>query len=188
MLEKEILNDKIEIVQTANGYPVIQDVKGCEGLYAVSNDGQVWSHISNKWLKPSTTSNGYASVRLKGKTQNVHRLIAEAFCNKSKGCDQVNHINGDKLDNRAENLEWVTMSQNHKHAFATGLRKPSDIQREAVRQTALKKRRFTINEIRYIRKMFNDFDFTQTAIAKFFKTSQSVIHRIVSGESYSEVA
>ena len=154
--------------------------------YAVSDDGSVWSYKTDKWLKPATTSKGYACVRLNGKTQSVHRLVAKAYCDKPEGCDQVNHINGDKQDNRAENLEWVTMSQNHKHAFATGLRKPSDVQREAVRQQGFKNRRFTMDEVRYMRRMFNEFDFTQTAIAKVFKASQQTINYIVNNKTYQE--
>lgn len=50
-------------------------------------------------------------------TCKVHRLVAEAFCNKPDGCDEVNHKDGDKLNNHFSNLEWVTRQQNVRHQF-----------------------------------------------------------------------
>lgn len=156
--------------------------------YAVSDDGRVWSYKTEQWLKPSLTSRGYPCVRLNQKTYNVHRLVAEAFCDKPEGCDQVNHINGDKTDNHSENLEWVTMSQNHKHAFATGLRTPSEVQRQSAKDQGFKNRKFTMDEARFMRKMFSVFNFTQTAIAKMFDTSQAVVNSIVLNKTYQETA
>jgi hypothetical protein len=52
----------------------------------------------------------------------VHRLVAEAFCEKREGCNIVNHLNGIKSDNRAINLEWTTYDGNNKHAFESGIR------------------------------------------------------------------
>ena len=64
---------------------------------------------------------GYRHCLLNGRSINIHRIIATLFCYKPEGCDYVNHIDGDKQNNNANNLEWVTRSSNAKHAYATGL-------------------------------------------------------------------
>lgn len=75
------------------------NIPGYSGKYSVTEDGQVYSHISNKFLRQGKNSNGYLQVSLyvEGKqyTQRVHRLVLLAFIGPSKL--QVNHINGDKL-------------------------------------------------------------------------------------------
>lgn len=66
-------------------------------------------------------SNNYYSVILGTKRIFVHRLIAFAFCEKPEGKEYVNHIDGDKLNNNASNLEWVDRSENMHHALEHGL-------------------------------------------------------------------
>ena len=96
--------------------------------YGVTKDGEVWSFKQNRLLIPQNRGN-YLKVTLyndKGqrKQLSVHRIIAEVFCHKrDPNQTYVNHINGDKHDNRSVNLEWVTASENSKHAIDTGLMK-----------------------------------------------------------------
>jgi hypothetical protein len=104
-----------------------KDVLGYQGLYKVSNLGNIYSTITNKQLKPIMTSLGYTKVWLyenkESKMFSIHRLVAIAFIDNVENKKDVNHINGIKHDNRLCNLEWVTNSENQKHAFKIGLRK-----------------------------------------------------------------
>lgn len=106
---------------------VWKDVKGYEGIYKVSNEGKVFSIVSNRNLKQSRGSkrSPYLRVMLckqgSKKTVMVHRLVAEAFIPNPSTKEQVNHIDGDKLNNCETNLEWVTRAENQQHAWKEGL-------------------------------------------------------------------
>lgn len=111
---------------------------GYEGRYEVSNTGLIRSIRSNhgkyqeRLIKPYVRSNTcryhYVNLTVKDHTttEAVHRAVAKAFISNPLNKPMVNHIDGNKLNNNAWNLEWCTCSENHKHAYATGLKSRKD--------------------------------------------------------------
>lgn len=101
-------------------------VKGFENRYLISNEGQVYSIVKKSLLKPMKTEKGYLYVDLrcnyKRKPKKIHRLVAETFLENPYAKKEVNHKDGNKLNNTVGNLEWCTRSENLLHAYATGLK------------------------------------------------------------------
>lgn len=93
--------------------------------YSVSNTGKVRNDKRNKVKVPVKTNTGYAKTDLykdgKRTCRRTHRLVGEAFIPNPENKPEINHKDGNKLNNNADNLEWVTRSENEKHAFDTGL-------------------------------------------------------------------
>ena len=118
-----------------------RDIKGYENLYQVSNLGRIKSldrykitkgrygklkiKIKGKVLKPCINHDGYYEIVLskdgKAKMFRLHRIVANTFIENKRIANQVNHINGNKLDNRVDNLEWCTCKENIKHAVNNNL-------------------------------------------------------------------
>lgn len=97
----------------------MKDIKGYEGLYAVTSCGKVWSYRTNKFLKPRTTKRGYSEVCLVNnvgikKSHYVHRLVLETYKPvKNMEKLEVNHIKEfEKTNNCLNNLEWLTHKEN----------------------------------------------------------------------------
>lgn len=106
-----------------------KEIEGYEGFYEVSDQGQVrrvgkaTGAMAGRVLKSHFGGSGYLQLNLSKESvirkAMVHRLVAKAFL--PERSETVNHINGDKSDNRAENLEWATQSENNQHAWDSGL-------------------------------------------------------------------
>lgn len=103
------------------------DIKGYEGLYSITKNGKVYSYISKKFLTQGVNNDGYATINLcKDKihySAKIHRLVAEHFIPTDIG-KEINHKDGNKLNNKVDNLEWCTRSYNVKHAYNIGLATP----------------------------------------------------------------
>lgn len=96
--------------------------------YYVTDDGRVWSERTQKYLSPQYDKNGYVKVQMrstdnKSHRYSVHRLVLENF-KPVQGMEklQVNHKDGNKLNNRLDNLEWTTCEENIIHAIENNLR------------------------------------------------------------------
>lgn len=101
-----------------------RDVKGYEGLYAISNCGRVRSFVSGKVLSPINNGAGYLKVELwkgkSGRKMYIHRMVAEAFLPYQHNKTEVNHRDSNPSNNNVSNLEWVSSSENTKHAVYKG--------------------------------------------------------------------
>lgn len=96
---------------------VWKDIKGYAG-YQISNQGRMWSYKRNKYLSPWKNNKGYMAINIianngKRKCELIHRLVALHFIDNPEGKPEVNHINHIRDDNRVENLEWVSKSENN---------------------------------------------------------------------------
>lgn len=90
--------------------------------YLINDKGIIVSTLNNNKLKPRINTNGYKIVTLLGTQLSVHRLVAAHFIPNPYNHPQVNHIDGNKLNNYAKNLEWCSSEQNINHALKAGLR------------------------------------------------------------------
>lgn len=161
-----------------------KDVVGFEEYFSVSNLGRVRSkrkpnHIyklsleGKGYLRFGTTINGIHN------TYKVHRLVAITFIPNPENKSQVNHIDGDKLNNRVDNLEWVTNSENIQHAYDIGIK--SNPKGENSHMAKL-----TQEDVDFIRKNYKARDkvFGRKALAIKFNVNASTIYRIISNKSY----
>jgi hypothetical protein len=163
-----------------------KDITGYEGLYSVTDAGEVWSYdreytLANKKhirlgrkLKKSIVL-GYEKVNLhkKGKKMtSVHRIVAVAFLKNEENKPQVNHIDGNKINNNYYNLEWVTASENAKHAIKTGLINCERFKGQ--RNSASKLTDKIVYEIRELLKTGEN----QTKISKKYDVCRETINKI----------
>lgn len=142
-------------------------VSGYEN-YEIDTKGNVWSIKRGHKMATGLNNRGYKLVTLCNKdgrkTFLHHRLVAETFIANPDGLEQVNHINGDKTDNRPANLEWVTRQQNWDHAKRN--------------QLPNKNRKLSLGQIDMAREL-HSVGMTQTLIAKLMGVAGPSIHRII---------
>ena len=170
-----------------------KDIPGYEGKYQVSNYGRVKSLerwvdngsekgyvIPERMKVPTLNTNGYLMVSLykdnKEKHFTIHRLVAKTFHAVEFG-NVVNHIDGNKFNNRPENLEIVTSTENNRHAFATGLNSGKN---ETHYRTNL-----TNEQVREMKRLGKYGTYKQ--IAKDFNTTESIVNHIFRGDSWRDV-
>lgn len=154
--------------------------------YYVSEDGNVYTDYGNKKMSDSAKQQGYIVNSFYGpngyrKDIKRHVLIAKVFLgNSSKEKNQINHIDGNKTNNRVDNLEWVTSKENIRHAWEHNLAKP---QRGDNCPSSI----LTEKEVLEIVKLFQDKQMTGREIAKLYNVSPQTISAIKCRHNWVEL-
>lgn len=153
--------------------------------YYVTDDGRIWSERSQKYMSMRPDKDGYLKVALissevpEGKRHrySVHRLVLENF-NPVEGMEklQVNHKDGNKKNNRLENLEWTTCQENIAHAIKNNLR--AEINGSA---------KLNKEDVLEIIKLLLSKKYTNVEIAKLYKVDEETIGRIKRKQSWKKL-
>lgn len=159
-------------------------IPGYENMYLASNLGNVKSlqkrtRSGTRVLKSTISNAGYMLIDLvkdsKVKKHSVHRLVALSFIPNPENKSQVNHINGIKTDNRSENLEWNTRSENQLHSIEIGLRTTVGVKNSQVKLTE-----DSVKLIFSDRRIYKE-------IAKDYNVSDVTICDIKKGRSWTHI-
>jgi len=180
-----------------------KDINDYEGLYQVSNFGNVRSldRIVNKpngisYMRKgklcvqSKSNLGYMTVGFtvnnKKVNKYVHRLVAKAFIINNNNYPQVNHIDCNKTNNRMDNLEWCTNSQNHIHASKNGLNK-LHLHRVAYSEEKNGRSLLTNKQVLEIKQKYIPYKYSAKKISKEYGVSESCITHILNNTSWKEI-
>ena len=153
--------------------------------YLVYTDGSVYSIRNDKLkkMKPVKQKHGYYLVHLhfNGKSYYrwLHRMVAECFIENKDNKPEVNHIDGDKSNNRVENLEWVTCKENIEHAFRSNLRGVGERAANA---------KLTEKQVRKICEMLEDNYLTMREISEIIGCNYHQVFEIKTKKSWTHVS
>ena len=168
--------------------------------YQISNSGRVKSierkvryknnrHegfriIKEKILKIRKNKYGYSSIRLynensKQKDFTIHRLVAQAFIPNPENKPCVNHIDGNKMNNHIDNLEWCTHTENSKHSYDKGLQSKKGEKHHM--------NKLTENDVIVIRSLLEKISLTKKEIAEIFNVSEYTIRDIQIRRSWKHI-
>lgn len=152
--------------------------------YFISMGGRVYSTLTTRYIRPGKMTSGYLMCALmdnKNRRRNVsiHRLVYQAWLGNLEPGLEINHINGDKTDNRTINLEQVTSSENKKHAVQFGLH-------NGPRGCSHPDSKFNEDEVREIRRAVRS-GASQIELAKMFGVSYTTINSLANYKTYKSI-
>lgn len=162
-------------------------IPSTNGTHEVSEYGDIRKTKSGLVRSPSVNMWGYKCLRLRlngtPKMVGVHTLVAEAFIGPRPAGMEVNHKDGNKLNNRPGNLEYVTSGENQRHSYALGLREPT-------RGELNGKNLLTEEKVREIYKIRSELGYGARRIAKMIGLPDhpSAVGKVLSGHVWKHVA
>jgi len=149
------------------------------GNYLVFSNGEVYSLISNKYIKKFKNDRGYNQISLKGKVYKQHRLVAQLFIDNPEKKKEVNHKDGNKMNNDISNLEWCTRLENMQHAYKAGLivNKHGEGSSRSI---------LTQAQVNYIRDNYKPRhpEFGQCGLGRRFNVTNSCVWRVIHGDNW----
>lgn len=163
-------------------------IPGYELLYQVSSLGRVRSFARYKeprLLRPYLDPRGYVqivfTVNSKPRTYWLHRLVAQTFVPNASGKPEVNHIDGNKKNNCADNLEWVTSSENTLHGYRTGLLRPHGLRGEQL------SKKLTEEKVLEIRQKHVPRMYSMQKLADEYGISRQMVKRIIYRQNWTHI-
>jgi hypothetical protein len=164
-----------------------KDIEGTNGRYEISNKGRVWSNVSDKYLAAHPNGQGYLHVLIywpdsSRSTKKIHKLVAQHFLAKprDKSKSQINHKDGNKLNNHVSNLEWCDGSHNTQHAYDIGLSEGRPGERHSMAKLTEREAQEILNLTthHHYRGIYSD-------LAESYGVGRQQIARIAKGQRWS---
>lgn len=169
----------------------MKDIPGHEDRYAATEDGQIWSHLSGKFLKQFANPRKYwfVGLRVDGKQikKSVARIIGKTFIPNPENKPEINHKDGNKNNNRSDNLEWATHSENNLHAYRIGLKTTRPHPHGTGSYSRESKRKLNDEQVRQIRSLYREGKHRGPALSKMFNTPGRTIYDILEGKKYKDI-
>lgn len=146
------------------------------GKHIVYADGRVWTKYWKRFMKFSINKQGYYYSIIEGKITLLHRLLAQTFIPNPNNLSDVDHINNNKLDNRLENLQWISHRNNSKKAWQDGLYPKGE------KNSCVKLKEYEAKQIKYGHQ-----DLTVRKIGQLYNVHHSQVISIRSGKSWKHI-
>lgn len=146
--------------------------------YIVTKNGDIINRHNGRKLKPQPNGKGYLRIVIGKKRYFVHRLVAQKYIPNIQGKPQINHKDGNKLNNCVENLEWVTNQENRNHAVAKGLHLYGD---------KCSYSKLGSKQVLEILELVRENKYTIKEIAKKFNVSRATVTDIKSNKTWKQL-